>query len=210
VEAGVDIDFPVVYRALAGLDSIAQAAGRCNREGRLGQPGEVHVFVPPKPAPPGILRKGEDRARELFTLPDFDPQAPASFQRYFELFYASVNDHGSRFKELLQQDSPNVQFRTAAGEFNIIDDRAQQPIFVRFGDGVRYLDELKRIGPKRDNMRRLQRFIVNLPRWTFNRAAADGLLEEIWTGLWCWAGAYDSAVGLDVFGPGWAIEDLVF
>src|SRR5208283_5261126 len=71
VEAGVDIDFPVVYRALAGLDSIAQAAGRCNREGRLneeGRLGEVIVFDAPKPAPSGSLRKGQDAGAEILRL----------------------------------------------------------------------------------------------------------------------------------------------
>ena len=212
VEAGVDIDFPVVYRALAGLDSIAQAGGRCNREGKLnakGRLGEVHVFVPPKPAPRGLLLKGENTTRELFSLPDFNPQNPDEFTRYFNLFYSKVNDAGSRFKELLQKDVPNIQFRTAGNEFKLIDDQAQQSVFVNFGDSRKWLDELRRIGPKRQNMRKLQRYSVNLSRRDFEKAKIDGLLEEVWPGLWCWIGRYDHYHGLDLFGSGWAPEDLM-
>lgn len=212
VEAGVDIDFPVVYRALAGLDSIAQAGGRCNREGKLnseGRLGQVHVFVPPKPAPRGLLLKAENTTRELFSLPDFDPQHPVEFTRYFNLFYSSVNDTGGRFKEWLQKDVPNVQFRTAGNEFNFIDDQAQQSVFIRFGDSGKWLDELRRIGPKRRNMRKLQRFTVNLSERDFGKAKSDGLAEEIFPGFWLWIGKYDTCHGLDLFGSGWAAEDLI-
>jgi len=212
VEAGVDIDFPVVYRALAGLDSIAQASGRCNREGKLneeGMFGEVYVFVPPKRSPRGLLRKGEDKTRELFCLPDFNPQHPAEFTRYFNLFYSSVNDTGTRFKEWLQNDVPNVQFRTAGNKFQLIDDQAQQPVFVRFGDSGKWLDELRRIGPKRQNMRKLQRYTVTLSRNHFEKAKFDGLVEEIWSGFCVWIGRYDPDHGLDLFGRGWAPEDLM-
>jgi len=212
VEAGVDIDFPVVYRALAGLDSIAQAGGRCNREGKLnaeGRLGEVHVFVPPKPAPRGLLLKGENTTRELFSLPDFNPHNPAEFTRYFNLFYSKVNDTGSRFKEWLQKDVPNVHFRTVGNEFKLIDDQAQQPVFVRFGNSGKWLGELRRIGPKRHNMRKLQRYTVNLSRRDFEKAKIDGLLEEIWSGFWLWIGRYDACHGVDLFGSGWASEDLM-
>jgi len=212
VEAGVDMDFPVVYRALAGLDSIAQAGGRCNREGKLnaeGKLGEVHVFVPPKPAPRGLLLKGENTTRELFSLLDFNPQNPKEYTRYFRLFYERVNDTGSRFKDLLQRDGVNIQFRTAAKEFNIIDDQAQQPVLVRFGDSEKWLEELRRIGPKRHTMRKLQRYTVNLSQKDFQKAKGDGLVEELWPGFWCWLGRYDSYHGLDLFGSGWAPEDLL-
>jgi len=212
VEAGVDMDFPVVFRALAGLDSIAQAAGRCNREGRLnaeGKLGEVHVFVPPKPSPRGLLLKGENTTRELFALAGFNLEHPKTFSRYFELFYSRVNDTGSRFRELLHNDSPYVHFRTAGNEFRLIDDQAQQSVIVRFGNSNRWLGELRQIGPKRHTLRKLQRYTVNISKKDFEKAKTDGLLEEIWPGYWLWIGRYDLCYGLDLYGAGWAPEDLM-
>jgi CRISPR-associated endonuclease/helicase Cas3 len=222
VEAGVDIDFPVVYRGLAGLDSIAQAAGRCNREGKLneiGRLGEVYVFVPPKPAPPGLLLKGENTTRELYLLPNFDLQQPGAFNRYFQMFYSRVNDSGSQFHDLLIKDvNPNLhlQFRTAATQFRLIDDEAQRPVIVRYKKkSDRWLTRLRSAGPTREIMRGLQRFTVNVPARLATAMLHDGRLEEIdpfkapdvivQTSLM----RYDARVGLDVFRENLPVEALI-
>lgn len=211
VEAGVDIDFPVVFRAVAGLDSIAQAAGRCNREGRLDR-GTVHVFAPPDATPRGLLRKGEDATRELLVCSIPDLRQPELYRRYFELFYARLNDTGTSFKDWLERDAiPALvfQFRTAASEFKLIEDQAQQAVFVRYGESSRWLDQLRTIGPTRETLRRLQRYSVSLSRWDFSKAVADGLVEELWSGYWCWIGRYDDVLGVDVYGAGRSPEDLI-
>jgi CRISPR-associated endonuclease/helicase Cas3 len=212
VEAGVDIDFPVVYRALAGLDSIAQAAGRCNREGKQAR-GQVHVFVPPKPAPRGLLRKGEDTTRDLRAT-GFDPHQPDAFTRYFQLFYSRVNDTGSRFHDWLVKDvnpAMQVQFRTAAEEFKLIDDQAQQPVIVRYGDSAQWTERLRHAGPTREIMRALQRYTVNVPTRMADAMKADGRLEEPWPGIVAQSEfkIYDRQTGLAVYVERLPVEDLV-
>ena len=195
VEAGVDVDFPVVYRALAGLDSIAQAAGRCNREGRLaelGKQGEVVVFVPPQPAPPGLLRKGEDACRSALHGHTGKPLERALFARYFEKLYHACNLDAQGIGELLKVDGQTlaVKFRSAAEKFKLIQDEDSAPVIVRYrgADGKdetidMLLNTLKKQGPERWLMRKLQRYTVNISRRDAVRLLAQGDVIEAVPGL---------------------------
>lgn len=214
VEAGVDMDFPVVYRALAGLDSINQAAGRCNREGNKMELGEVQVFIAPKPAPPGLLRKGEDTTREMAALSGFTPDTPNAFRRYFEAYYSSINDTGENWwrDNLVKNVNPagNVQFRTAGKEFRLIKDESV-PIIVRYGGNDKMIDRLRFAGPSREVMRALQRYTVNVKPGVAGRLLAEGRVEEIHDGILVQADStlYCSKIGLDIYREVYDPEDLL-
>ena len=97
VEAGVDVDFPAVWRAFGPYDSIVQAAGRCNRNGALknsaGQPllGQVHVFTPAEAAAPqGAYALRHADAELLCKMDKAKPSDPASFETYFRLLYQAT------------------------------------------------------------------------------------------------------------------------
>jgi CRISPR-associated endonuclease/helicase Cas3 len=191
VEAGVDLDFPVVFRALAGLDSIVQAAGRCNREGHLAA-GAVHVFVPPDRAPPGHLRKAEDACRATLHGHTGDPQDRALFGHYFERLYFASNLDQREICPLLEVDgqSLGINFRTAAERFRIIDDEDSAPVIVRYlgpnGDDETLdilLGQLRKDGPERWLMRKLQRYSVNIHQREALRLQTQGDIEELLPGL---------------------------
>lgn len=202
VEAGVDIDFPVVYRALSGLDSIAQAAGRCNREGALDL-GKVVVFVPPKCSPPGTLRRAEQTTVSLLSGSESDPMARELFTRYFEQFYGkveSLDKHG--ITDLLLRDARElkIQFRTAAEKFQLIDDVESRAIFVWYGESQVLIGRLKKDGPERWLMRKLQRYSVNLPRRVVDKLIQSGEVQEVWPGIFAQAVStlYDDNLGVTV------------
>jgi len=199
VEAGVDLDFPIGYRALAGLDSIAQAAGRCNREGRLDELGRVRVFVPPGQNM-GLIYKAELTTRELLHGFDDDLLEPELFGRFFQLFYRHIDPDKARIEDLLLPDGGlSIAFRTAAEKFRLIDDGYQLPIFVAYDDwGSQLIDQLPHTGPERWIMRQLQRYSVNNTRVDHQRLTTDGFIKEILPGIHvqCLQGLYDMDIGV--------------
>lgn len=205
VEAGVDIDFPVVYRAFAGLESIAQAAGRCNREGGVstkGELGQVHVFMSPSSLPPGIMRKSADAFKDMLAAGGFDPDSPETYKKYFKSLYSRVNSHdASGIMELLAKDvqALRIQFRTAAEKFRLIDDYSR-PVVVRYGGSEKLLTRLREAGPTREMMRGLQRYIVNVPEKKLKLMESEGSVSEVSPGVWVQErAAYSPLTGLDIF-----------
>jgi len=163
VEAGVDLDFPVVYRALAGLDSIAQAAGRCNREGQLSA-GRTVVFVPEEQ--PQYVRSAASQTRR-FLEPDrlssaFDPSTFTEYltERFFLLGADRLDE--KKILEKLSGRIENFAFRTVADRFRFIDDRGQRTVIVPFDEAADLVRELPS-GDARILFRKLQQLTISLP-----------------------------------------------
>lgn len=203
VEAGVDIDFPVVYRAFTGLSSIVQAAGRCNREGKMKDCGKVVVFMPEKAAPHGELRRAEDTMKDMLGI---DPDDPASFPEYFNSYYSKFDDLGKIFSEMLVKKAQycSFQFRTADEKFSMIDDKTSRPLIVLYNntETADTICALREIGPKRDIMRKLQRYTVNIPVRIMDKFVNDGMVEELekYPGIFiqCRTSLYHPQFGVDL------------
>ncbi len=189
IEAGVNMDFPVVYRAFAGLDSIAQAAGRCNREGKLnkeGRLGAVKVFNSEKGLPQGLIRKGADALTDLLSSAQSKEYLSCKmFENYFTKFYSKVNSFDkTRIKESLWDGAcyMKFQFATAAKDFRLIDDKGKS-IIVWYEGSTELIDLLKIKGPEPWLMRKLQHYSVNIREADFIQLANEGRIEkyhEVW------------------------------
>ncbi len=191
IEAGVDVDFPVVWRALAGLDSIAQAAGRCNREGRhssavtwIFRPGEAdhaRLF--------GLLRTGADAASQVIGSGRYEDLIGLdAIEHYFRLHYWVRKQDWDRHDICGQfrVGDPRLplvaQYATVAEKFRFID-QTQRPIIVGWDDRAREQVEHLRIlhdrgrFPDRQLARRLQRQTITVSERLWRQALADGRIE---------------------------------
>ena len=188
IEAGVDVDFPVVWRALGPLDSIVQVAGRCNREGRRVA-GAVHVFRPlDHKLPPGVYRAASDQAAITLAMLGDDEAAsirlatdPQLFRDYFQNLYQAVNtDYAKRGEPSIQEDREQLRYREVSRKAKVIADEGQPVIIARDNFNRPYaaplIEEIRKrqIAPgqprfTRDDLRRLQRFMVNVHSHKFQQ-----------------------------------------
>lgn len=189
VEAGVDIDFPVVFRAMAGIDSVAQAAGRCNRNGRLAGLGRTYLFESEHPGAERFLADTAECARQtLASHPD--PLALDAVEQYFRLYYWSQrprwDDKGILGLFRLNRQDPRLpflfDFESAAKRFRLIED-GQRPILIPWEvRGQRLCERLAEPGSEANwrLLRELQRYAVQVPGrlWAEHRDRAFTMVHD--------------------------------
>ena len=193
IEAGVDISLPTVYRAEAGLDSVAQAAGRCNRNGeRAAEFSEVRVFATANSdwAPPPELRQFAQAAQEVMRQPQFrdDPLSPSAIEAYFRLLYWQKGDKELDAANLLGLCAgsriDSLPLETLAAKFRMID-TVQMPVIVPFDDNARRGIESLRYAEKSGGLARaLQPYLVQLPRNGFDALRKAGAIQPVAPEKW--------------------------
>lgn len=175
VEAGVDIDFPVVYRQEAGLDSILQAAGRCNREGKNGI-CTTYVFSLGKEhsLPTGFISQ-TNNAR-LNMVGQYDWFAPETMTAYFKHLHCRIDNFDKQqMQELLYK--PACEFEEAANRFHLIDDQTIS-VLINWHDSMNLYQRLLSEGPTYQLMKQMGQYSVNIRKRDFDKLNSIGAIKE--------------------------------
>lgn len=179
VEAGVDLDFHSVYRQLAGIDSVIQAAGRCNREGkRKAEASIVSLFqLAEKENVPGQQQQ-IDVAKMLLSeereISDLD-----TIERYFEALYHFRGEGLDKKKILDEFKNKEYNFVKAAQKFKLIEENTKTIFISKEAEAEEILRQIQLKGYTKADMRRAGQYCVQVYETEFEKMQGAGMLRPV-------------------------------
>ena len=195
IEAGVDIDFPVVYRQEAGLDSILQAAGRCNREGKLNV-ATTYVFSLSKEHNlHGNIVDANHARLNMVNAKDWF--APDTMTEYFRQLYCRKETFDKQDIKTLLYKPAEMCFAEAAKLFRLIEEVGRS-VVVNMDESLSVVERLKSEGITYSLMKQLSQYSVNIHERDFQKLKSYGAIEEVLEGIYVIndRAQYDENIGL--------------
>ena len=205
IQAGVDVDFPVVYREIAGLDSIIQTGGRCNREGKQRtEDSIVYIYDLHKPMNriPAFVRRPIEITQTV--VKDYDDIASAeSIKAYFDRLHYTIGEDQLDSKDILKRlEINNPAFTEIAKDFKLIEEDSR-PVFIPIDgdlDNQKILVQLRAGIRSRSIFRKANQYIVSVYKNQFEKLCETGKLDALDSELYVLndPAGYDSDTGLVV------------
>ncbi len=199
IEAGVDLDFPCVFREMAPLEGIIQSAGRCNREGKMAELGKVYLFqLKGKSFPDKTYKACAEHAKSLIKEDVNILYSHDSFKKYYsQVVDLFVNPD----KNKIIQAQKDFKFKTVGESYHLIEDKGARGVFI-YNYSKKSRDLFHSIEHKeflsRDDYRKMQIYTVQVyQNFLYNNV---GSWKEMPQGFLVWDGNYDSNTGISV-GP---------
>ena len=195
IEAGVDIDFPVVYRQEAGLDSILQAAGRCNREGKLNMATTYVFSLSEEHKLYGSIIDANNARLNMVNVNDWF--APETMTEYFRQLYCRKETFDKKDIKTLLYKPTEMCFAEAAKDFRLIEETGTT-VYVNMDDSLELVERLKNDGITYSLMKQLSQYSVNIHERDFLKLLSYGAIEEVIDGIYVVndRAQYDENIGL--------------
>ena len=195
IEAGVDIDFPVVYRQEAGLDSILQAAGRCNREGKLDMATTYVFSLSVEHKLYGSIIDANNARLNMINVNDWF--APDTMTEYFRQLYSRKETFDKKDIKTLLYKPKEMCFAEAAKDFRLIEETGKT-VYVNMDNSLELVERLKNDGITYSLMKQLSQYSVNIHERDFLKLWSYGAIEEVIEGIYVVndRAQYDENIGL--------------
>ena len=179
VEAGVDLDFQTVYRQLAGVDSMIQAAGRCNREGKRNQNESIVFIFQFEDAESVSGQRQQIDVSKMLLADNEDLSSLETIQNYFKMLYHFKGESLDKKRILDEFQKQRFNFAKVGKEFKLIEENTKTLCITQEGEAQRLLEQMKYQGYTKTGMRKISRYCIQVREKELDKLNGAGMVRLV-------------------------------